>query len=62
MSGGLNRLRSIMRRSPFVEDSELAGDWRRVQVDVEEALRTGREPEDVQAERHARERAEQGLD
>ena len=34
-----------------------ARDWERVLADVGDALRTGRRPEDVQAERHAQERA-----
>lgn len=38
------------------DDRQLAGDWARVLRDVVKARVTGREPEDVQAERHARER------
>ncbi|GIM89695.1 hypothetical protein [Paractinoplanes toevensis] len=38
------------------DQDALAEDWRRVLKDVAEALATGREPEDVQAERHAQER------
>jgi hypothetical protein len=38
--------------------TELSGDWERVLDDIREAVATGREPEDVQAERHARERGE----
>lgn len=33
-----------------------SGDWDRVLSDISEAAASGREPEDVQAERHARER------
>jgi hypothetical protein len=34
----------------------LSRDWERVLEDIREALAAGREPEEVQAERHARER------
>lgn len=38
------------------DNDELAGDWQRVLRDFAEAFATDREPEDVQAERRARER------
>ena len=37
-------------------------DFEKVFADIRRALATGREPEDVQAERHARERAELNAD